>query len=104
MTIAAISIGAVVVIIVVVIAGTHLLHRRGYSGLHGDTIVRCSRGHLFTTIWLPGVSLKSVRLGMSRYQHCPVGHHWALVKPVNDAELTDEDRRVAAEHHDVRIP
>ena len=70
----------------------------------GDTVVRCSKGHLFTTIWVPGGSLKSIRLGMSRFQYCPVGHHWAVVNPVKDSELTDEERRTAAEHHDVHIP
>jgi hypothetical protein len=97
----------IIIIGVVVIAlavGTAVARRRGYSGIGGDTVVRCSKGHLFTTIWLPGVSLKSVRLGMSRYQHCPVGHHWAVVTPVKDSELTDDDRRLAAGQHDVRIP
>jgi len=96
-----IIIGAVVIALAV---GTAVARRRGYSGIGGDTVVRCSKGHLFTTTWLPGVSFKSIRLGMSRYQHCPVGHHWALVTPVKDSELTDDDRRLAAEHHDVRIP
>jgi hypothetical protein len=41
-----------------------------------DTPVRCSAGHLFTTIWVPLGSLKAVRLGGTRYQYCPVGHHW----------------------------
>ncbi len=92
------------VIVVALVVSTMVARRRGYSGLGGDTIVRCSKGHLFTTIWVPGASLKSIRLGMSRFEHCPVGHHWALVTPVKDSELTDEDRRLAAEHHDVRIP
>jgi hypothetical protein len=92
------------VVVIALAIGTAVARRRGYSGIGGDTIVRCSKGHLFTTIWLPGASLKSIRLGISRYQHCPVGHHWALVTPVKDSELTDEDRRLAAEHHDVRIP
>jgi hypothetical protein len=60
---------------------THIRSRDG----NGDTIARCSKGHLFTTIWVPGASLKSIRLGMSRFQHCPVGHHWALVTPVKDS-------------------
>ena len=92
------------IVVIALAIGTAVARRRGYSGIGGDTVVRCSKGHLFTTIWLPGVSLKSIRLGMSRYQHCPVGHHWALVTPVKDSELTDHDRRLAAEHHDVRIP
>ena len=70
----------------------------------GNTIVHCSKGHLFTTIWVPGASFKSIKLGLSRFEHCPVGHHWALVTPVKDSELTDEERRLAGENHDVRIP
>jgi hypothetical protein len=38
------------------------------------------------------------------FQYCPVGHHWALVAPVRDSDLSDEDRRLAAEHHDLRVP
>jgi len=97
--------GIIVGVIVLALAvGTLVLRRKGYSGMGGDTIVRCSKGHLFTTIWVPGASLKSIRLGMSRFQHCPVGHHWARVTPVKDSELSDEERRLAAEHHDVRLP
>lgn len=69
-----------------------------------DIVVRCRQGHLFTTTWLPGVSFKAVRLGPNRFQHCPVGHHWSLVTPVPEADLSEEDRRAAAEHHDTRIP
>jgi hypothetical protein len=46
--------------------------RRGY-GFGGDTIVRCRAGHLFTTVWVPGVSLKSVRLGWWRTSGAPSG-------------------------------
>src|SRR5579862_540371 len=60
------------VIVVVMLLVTLIGRRRGYSGMGGDTIVRCSKGHLFTTIWVPGVSFKSVRLGYARFQHCPV--------------------------------
>jgi hypothetical protein len=38
-----------------------------------DAIVRCSKGHLFTTIWVPLASFKAVRLGSRRYQRCPGG-------------------------------
>lgn len=78
--------------------------KRGYSGMGGDTIVRCSRGHLFTTKWIVGSSVKAVRLGSRRYQRCPVCKKWRIVAPVRDDELTDEDRRTAAEHHDTRLP
>ena len=94
----------VVVLVAAIVASTVLGRRRGYSGLGGDTIVRCSAGHLFTTIWIPGASLKAARLGTRRYQRCPVGGHWALVRPVRDDDLSEDDRRRAAEHHDVRIP
>ncbi|HEY3729557.1 MAG TPA: hypothetical protein VGL51_20460 [Solirubrobacteraceae bacterium] len=72
--------------------------------LGGNVVVRCRQGHLFTTIWIPAASLKSLRLGWWRGQHCPVGHHWTLVTPVTEAELSDEELRVASERHDVRIP
>jgi hypothetical protein len=30
---------------------------------------------------------------LTRFQRCPVGHHWAIVHPVKEKDLTDEDRR-----------
>lgn len=69
-----------------------------------DVVVRCKTGHLFTTIWIPGASLKSVRLGWWRLQRCPVGHHWSMVTPVNEADLTEEEKRIAREIKDTRIP
>lgn len=91
----------VVIFVVVVSAGAR---RKGYSGMGGDTIVRCGKGHLFTTIWVPLASLKAVRLGTRRLQYCPVGKHWALVKPVKESTLSDEERRRAALYKDLRIP
>lgn len=67
-------------------------------------MVRCRHGHLFTTIWIPAVSLKSLRLGWYRVQHCPVGQHWTVVTPVNETKLTDEERHLARGHHDIRVP
>jgi hypothetical protein len=79
--------------------------RLGYVGMGGDTVVRCSQGHLFTTKWIVGSSLKAVRLGgFKRYQRCPVCETWRVVVPVKDDDLTDDDRRVAAEHHDTGLP
>jgi hypothetical protein len=69
-----------------------------------ETIVRCSKGHLFTTIWIPLGSLKAVRLGSRRYQRCPVGRHWAMVTRVNLDELDPSEREAAAAVHDVRVP
>lgn len=76
---------------------------RGYP-IGGNLVVRCRRGHLFTTIWLPGASLKSVRFGWWRLQRCPVGQHWSIVTPVKKAELTENDKRTASEHKDIRLP
>jgi hypothetical protein len=82
---------------------TLLARRLGYN-VGGNVVVRCRQGHLFTTIWIPGVSLKALRLGWFRLQRCPVGDHWTLVRPVRDADLSDDERRSAADHHDLRIP
>jgi hypothetical protein len=92
-----------IAVAVLYVARTVAARRRGYP-VGGTVVVRCRKGHLFTTIWVPGVSLKAVRLGGARFQHCPVGDHWSLVRPVRDADLTDEDRAIAARHRDVRIP
>jgi hypothetical protein len=34
-----------------------------------------------------------VRLGFAGYMRCPVGKHWALVKPVKEADLTEKERQ-----------
>ena len=76
---------------------------RGYP-IGGRLVVRCRQGHLFTTLWIPGVSLKALRLGWLRVQRCPVGHHWSIVTPVREAELSRRERRVAESHPDIPIP
>jgi hypothetical protein len=81
-------------------AGLWLRTRR----LGGNVIVRCREGHLFTTIWIPAASVKSLRLGWWRYQYCPVGRHWSLVTPVNADDLSGKERKSAREHHDLRLP
>jgi hypothetical protein len=87
-----------------VIAGATLLGRLLGYNLGGSTVVRCRQGHLFTTIWIPGVKLKALDLGVARLQRCPVGKHWSLVTPVKDSTLTAAQRQSAAAHRDVRIP
>lgn len=83
-----------------VVATNVLLRRRGYA-IPGRTVVRCSKGHLFWTTWVAGGSLKAVRLGpVTRFQRCPVGHHWALIRPVKEQDLTDVDRRSLADGAD----
>lgn len=92
----AVAIGAVV--------GEGALLWKATSRVGGNVIVRCRDGHLFTTIWIPGASVKSVRLGPWRYQRCPVGSHWSVVSPVRESELTDQERELAHGRRDIRLP
>jgi hypothetical protein len=81
-----------------------LLRLRGYRP-GANVVVRCQKGHLFTTIWIPGASVKSLRLGWWRFQHCPVGNHWSIVTPVKKSDLTEEQKRIAQhENTDIPIP
>ncbi len=54
-------------------------------------------------ILLSGVYV-SKSLAEPRFQRCPVGHHWSLVTPVRESELTEEPRRLAQSHKDIRLP
>jgi hypothetical protein len=76
---------------------------RGYP-IGGSVVVRCRDGHLFTTLWVPGASLKAVRFAGWRLQHCPVGHHWSVVTPVRRSDLSKQQERAASEMKDIRIP
>jgi hypothetical protein len=69
-----------------------------------DQPVRCRGGHLFTTIWVPGGSLKAIRLGNRRFQRCPIGHHWTTVVRLDRTSATTADLEQAAAVHDIRIP
>ncbi len=90
-------------VVIFYIVATLVARRRGYSGLGGRTLVRCRDGHLFRTIWVPGVSLKAIRLGWYRVQYCPVGRHWTVVKPVKDAEVEEEATSLHLVPDDVAI-
>src|SRR5262249_35087637 len=93
---------AVMAAAVVCIEALALRSRSGRLG--GNVPVRCRAGHLFTTIWIPGVSLKSARLGWWRFQWCPVGRHLSLVTPVRESDLDEDERLAAASAVDLRIP
>jgi hypothetical protein len=84
---------------------TKILRRRNVKTRGtSDVVVRCSKGHLFTTMWVAGASFKAVRLGAKRYQHCPIGHHWSVVTPIPIDQLSEAERIEAARVHDIRIP
>ena len=70
----------------------------------GTVVVRCNQGHLFTTMWVPLVSFKAIRLGWVRLQRCPVGNHLAFVTPVRPDDLTEEERWIAEQNRDAPIP
>lgn len=69
-----------------------------------DRIVRCSDGHLYTTVWVPMMSLKALRFGSRRVQRCPVGRHWSTVVRVEPGELTHAELEKAMEIHDNQWP
>lgn len=91
-------------VVIGALAALTLVARRGGYKLGADTAVRCRQGHLFSTIWIPGVKLKALDLGVARLQRCPVGKHWSLVVPVRTADISDEEREFARSHRDVRLP
>jgi hypothetical protein len=95
------------IIVAIIVARIVVLARRtDFSGYRfgADVVVRCRDGHLFTTTWIPFVSLKAIRLGLVRLQYCPVGRHLTFVTPVKDSDLTDLERRMAERYHDGGIP
>ena len=92
-----------VALTVAIIAG--LLAYAFSRGDKADRVVRCSEGHLFTTIWVPFISVKAIRLGGNRYQYCPVGRHWTTVEIIDDLDaLSQSQRNQAKAVHDIRIP
>jgi hypothetical protein len=93
----------VLIVVGVAVGGTLIARRLGYN-LGVNTIVRCRQGHLFTTVWIPGIKLKELDLVVARVQRCPVGKHWSLVVPVREQDLTEAERQFALAHHDIRIP
>lgn len=93
----------IVATLVVYAAGIVMARRRGYSGLGGRTVVRCRGGHVFSTLWVPGISFKAIRLGWYRLQYCPPGRHWALVKPIKEASLSASQLDAARATRDIAL-
>lgn len=79
---------------VVAFAAVNLWARRAGYAIPGRTPVRCNKGHLSRRTWVVGGSLNAVRLGpFLRYGRCPVGHHWTVIRPVKEGDLTEAERR-----------
>lgn len=69
-----------------IVAANAYMHHQGYN-VPGRATVRCSRGHEFTTMWIAGVSLNSLRLGPTRrFQRCPECHAWRMIRLVKPTE------------------
>jgi hypothetical protein len=81
---------AIPIIIVVIIAKIVYSKANGRPAVVGKLEVRCGKGHTFKTSWSSLGSFTAIRLGGSRFQHCPVGNHWSLVKPVSSSTLNNE--------------
>jgi hypothetical protein len=94
---------ALIIAVPAIVVSAVIMRLRGYP-MGGDVVVRCRRGHLFTTIWVPFASVKAIKLGWWRLQRCPVGNHWSLVNPVKESDLTEEERAEAQAHRDIRLP
>jgi hypothetical protein len=83
---------ALVVIAIVVLAKVSFLTSGRYVRVNGKVIVRCGQGHVFPMTWLSLSAITAIRFGNSRYQRCPVGNHWSVVRPVKEGDLTDQER------------
>jgi len=68
------------------------------------TIVQCSKGAYYETVWVPFVSFTSIRLGTRRFQKCPVHRKWELARMVTEEEWTPQVIAEAAAHRDTRVP
>ena len=70
----------VLIILAIIGVTAVMLGRRGSGGdgysADRDVIVRCRDGHLFTTIWIPFMSLKAIRFGPVRFQYGFVNLKW----------------------------
>ncbi len=66
--------------------------------------VRCREGHVYTTVWIPGGSLKAIRMGPWRWQRCPVGRHWTWVRRIDRGSGSLIELGAARAKHDLRIP
>ncbi len=95
-----ITLGGVVLLVVLMsVVG----RARGYD--YGrESVMRCSAGHLFTELLIPGVSFRAVRLGVARYERCPVGRHWAICRPQRREDLSPDEIAEAEAHRASRLP
>lgn len=68
------------------------------------TIVRCSQGALYSTIWWRWGSFKAIRLGSLRVQRCPIHRRWEKTWRADVDELTAAELASARSVVDSSIP
>lgn len=94
---------AVVIVVALAMKFGGMSQQQGYR-FGRDVIVRCRAGHVFMTTWIPVVSFKAIRFGLTRLQYCPVGDHVTAVRLMRDEDLTAAERLAAGRHRDGGVP
>jgi hypothetical protein len=68
-------------------------HAVGTKGLVQRSRLTCPKcSQPFNYDWVPGVSLRAVRLGKGRYMTCPLCHQWSYFD-IYDTMVARTDRR-----------
>lgn len=74
---------------IVVVVMNVAMRKRGYA-IPGRTLVVCSQGHHFRTLWIEGGSFKAIRLGpRKRIQRCPVCKKFRVIVALPESQLSD---------------
>jgi hypothetical protein len=68
------------------------------EGIVGGRILRCSRGHLFTSSETARL-FDAVHLGPKRLMRCPVEGKWGLVENVDSKDLSEQELLEARNYH-----
>jgi hypothetical protein len=67
------------------------------DGIVGRRVLRCSRGHLYTSSEGARILL-SAHFGPYRFTRCPVDGRWGFMSNVNARDLTEAEQAEAAQH------
>ena len=58
----------VLVVVALWVVASRFIRVTRLSQRNGRVVVRCRDGHVFTTVWVPFMSIKAIRLGLVRFQ------------------------------------
>ena len=88
-------IGIVVAVVwVVLVLVRFVIAKRRAAPRGHPPIVRCSKGHVFTTVWIPGGSFKAVRW-LDPIPALPGRQAWNIGQTHQRRRLSDEERQSA---------